>query len=526
MSSQNVSWDIQDQNDRIISILAWVVVVVLVLYAGVYFYKQARGAGDRPGLLTDARLSQPGTTTPPPTFPAVAVPQGPPSPSPELAVTGGDTTRVVSHRPVVHATPAETAPITAPPPPFGQAAAETAAAPEATPDLPPSAAGYAVRIGAPYASPKQAQDALFQLPVSVQDVDFVQDGDTWLLQVGKYKTVDEAKALLKKVQPHIQPAEIIALSDQPAPKKPSSRATKTPKAGADASTTASAATDKPARAPKTPKSSTKAAATRAAKAAAEAPPRGVAGKLGRTKKPVETEVPDAEDADEAAAAAPEESTKPRTRAKRPAPEDSTESGVVAAVAAGDTSDEASTPSDTESTEPRRKPAAARRRTAASTAGDVQPFTAETDASGEVDASPTSAANRRPNARSRRTSAGTATDASAEATASEEEPVQAPARPRTATSVQQQIATAARAEEAGSHRYSLQVGAYSSEEKARTVASQLRSNGLAARVDEAVTGDTTVFRVRLGSFGDTTEAQTARRRVAGELGFPDVRVIKD
>lgn len=40
MDNPTVSWEIRDENDRIISILAWVVVVVLVVYAMIFFYKQ------------------------------------------------------------------------------------------------------------------------------------------------------------------------------------------------------------------------------------------------------------------------------------------------------------------------------------------------------------------------------------------------------------------------------------------------------------------------------------------------------
>ena len=46
-----------------------------------------------------------------------------------------------------------------------------------------------------------AQQVLFSLPFAVSDVNFVQDGGQWVLQVGKFKSLEPAKALMKKLQP-------------------------------------------------------------------------------------------------------------------------------------------------------------------------------------------------------------------------------------------------------------------------------------------------------------------------------------
>jgi cell division septation protein DedD len=481
MSNPNVSWDIQDQNDRIISILAWVVVVVLVLYACVYFYKQARGVAERPtGRTPDARLASGGNVGAPPVTGALRPTN---AVAPELTVPG-DNTRVVSHRPVVRPSPASE--------PLARVPLSTD--PAVSVGTPPtSSAGYAVRIGKPHGSPQEAQKELFKLPVVVQDINFVQEGASWVLQVGKYKTLEEAKAFVKRIQPHISSAEIVALDAAPA-------AAPAPVRTAEA---------KPARVERRPAAKPAAAdepapRARAAKPAPRAKPEPVARttgaeKRGRTRperkpaKPVEVALATTDESEtetetavagDAAALAPDARALARGAGER---------GVLGAVTTGDEDEQ---------------PVRARRKITI----------AEPDEDGEIDAAP----------RRRR--------AVADEEESEEPVVEgtsnrglvassATARARSATSVAAELQDAA-ADRGPAGHYSLQVGAFASEDKARAVAGQLRSNGVSARVDEAVTGESTIYRVRVGKYANNREAQTEKRRIAGELGYGDVRVIRD
>ena len=562
MSSPNVSWDIQDQNDRIISILAWVVVVVLVLYASVYFYKQAKGLAERPSLANDPKLAQTGAIANPAT---PASPAASASPAAELALGVGDATRVVTHRPLSSASP--DAPLFAPADPFSATKAHgvndakpTAAAPAAA-DPAPSASGYAVRVTTVYPSSEAARKALFALDVPITDLDFVPQGDGVVLQLGKFKNLDGAKGLMKKLQAHSAPAEIVSLDEvarlaAATPKQPRSPAGKKPAtAVADASTAAEASTDE-AAAPKSAAKGKTAKSAKTAHPAADPLGRGLAEKRGHAR--ADAAITDAGGADLAEATTPRPARKSPKKTKTPgapaAADDATDSaepaplanseeaavagapdvrtmgrrkattaddagtrGVIGAVATGDADDTATGADAADATTTRRKPVNTRRKPAAPKATGELP---DADAADEVDASPATPAPaaRRPTPRARRTSATTDPSAS-QPTSEEEEGARSP------SGVAQEVATAAR-DSGAAGRFSLQVGAYSTEDKAKAVAGQLRSSGFAARVDESVSGESTVYRVRLGSYSDTNQAQAARRRVAGELGFPDVRVIRD
>jgi hypothetical protein len=83
MNLQNTPWDYQE-HDRIISILAWVVVVVLVIYASVFFYKQITTAPERPRDLTMVEGTQPLTATAPPILPPVESAEQPPVEQPPV----------------------------------------------------------------------------------------------------------------------------------------------------------------------------------------------------------------------------------------------------------------------------------------------------------------------------------------------------------------------------------------------------------------------------------------------------------
>jgi cell division protein FtsN len=75
------------------------------------------------------------------------------------------------------------------------------------------------------------------------------------------------------------------------------------------------------------------------------------------------------------------------------------------------------------------------------------------------------------------------------------------------------------------RYALQVGAFTTEAKAKSVATDLRSKGLSAKVDENADSDRVLYRVRVGSFEDNHSASAAARQVSSELGYKEIQVVK-
>lgn len=121
MNLQNTPWDYQE-HDRVISILAWVVVVVLVIYASVFFYKQITTAPERPHDLTLAQGTEPVTATAPPVLPPVdtepAQPVEPPPVKPPVVSTPVNPPEPPPVKPPVVATrpPAVTHPVRPPPP--------------------------------------------------------------------------------------------------------------------------------------------------------------------------------------------------------------------------------------------------------------------------------------------------------------------------------------------------------------------------------------------------------------------------
>ncbi|MBI3890275.1 MAG: SPOR domain-containing protein [Candidatus Wallbacteria bacterium] len=147
MNLQNTPWDYQE-HDRIISILAWVVVVVLVIYASVFFYKQITTAPERPVHETPAApvATAPGDESqgtaggeaknpePPQTVAPVTVAKLEPTPHPPPQPA-------FRMPPVVTATPPPP-PVTRPaaPPPAPVVAAPPPAPPVAVPVAPPAVA--------------------------------------------------------------------------------------------------------------------------------------------------------------------------------------------------------------------------------------------------------------------------------------------------------------------------------------------------------------------------------------------------
>jgi rare lipoprotein A len=71
---------------------------------------------------------------------------------------------------------------------------------------------------------------------------------------------------------------------------------------------------------------------------------------------------------------------------------------------------------------------------------------------------------------------------------------------------------------------VQVGAFSSEAKAKAVLDRARSLG-SAEVEAIRINGQTLYRVRLGPYGSDREAEGARAQVSAQ-GFPDARVVND
>jgi cell division septation protein DedD len=71
---------------------------------------------------------------------------------------------------------------------------------------------------------------------------------------------------------------------------------------------------------------------------------------------------------------------------------------------------------------------------------------------------------------------------------------------------------------------VQVGAFGSEAKAKTVLDRARSLGRAVVEPIRINGQT-LYRVRLGPYGSDQEAEGARAQVSAQ-GFPNARVVND
>ena len=70
--------------------------------------------------------------------------------------------------------------------------------------------------------------------------------------------------------------------------------------------------------------------------------------------------------------------------------------------------------------------------------------------------------------------------------------------------------------AGGAQYTVQVMATSSKPKAQEQLSILKSRGYTPFMDETKTGDTSVFKVRVGKFADTQEAKAMASRIKSDL----------
>jgi cell division septation protein DedD len=445
MSSSNISWDVQDQNDRIISILAWVVVVVLVLYASVYFYKQvyafdgragtvagAAGRGRRPVRHTVGPVQTAGVIDPeadarrdamasPPSLTVERPLRAPPH---ELAVHA--VTDVGAASPRVAAPRREYAPA-----PIASAAAVLEDGAPAS----PRSARWSVRIGEAAPTAREAQRLLLKLPLVLQDIRFVQTPAGWAIHVGQFRTQDEAVSLARKAARYGASVAIVEPGGTLAPASGIETAGGRPAVRV---------------------------AARGAPVTSQSRTRRLARAVATARRP--------------AAAA---------RTVRPAPARGSAEAASEAVAGDESAEDGS-------------PAIGSEQEAVLRAPDVRSL-AVTGARRGGERGPQ---RRPPAAAAREDGARAAVDAGAE------------------------TGTGAPPDEARPASYSLQVGAFSTEQKAREVASDLRQKGHAARIDESSSGDETLYRVRVGSYLDGRQAHAAARRVSGELGFSEVRVIKD
>ncbi|MBI4859865.1 MAG: SPOR domain-containing protein [Candidatus Riflebacteria bacterium] len=479
MASPNASWDIQDQNDRIISVLAWVVVAVLVIYASVYFYRQTLGIAHRPviashkgsdrsstGGVDGVRPLSTGDPAPeqPPANPAQGVPD-----EPAPAEVGP----AVSHRPATRPSTMELATV-------GQGEPRPVRSPDAGPPVVASAAsgahaaapaGYAIRVNRPFASAREAHQLLFSLPVVVQDVEFPKEGDSYFLQLGPFASEAEALPVLTKMLPHVPEAKIVALG----PKGATGATSKGPGRRPPAKRPPAGAGDRPAADRQTAEND--------------------AARLGRGAR--DADVPSPPRPVQRAATSTQD--KPRRPARQPSPSPKRSSPTP------DEPDESSTTEAQSEIESVLKAPAVTRH---GVRGSAAPTTA-------VDPVETTQAPepRETDEGQARPDEGTTTPRSK-------------ASPSDPESRGPEVASPAAAEEQKPRgRYAVQIGAYASEDKARTLAGDLRTKGIAAKVDEATTGERTLWRVRVGSYGDFRAASAAARRVSGELGFKETRIIQ-
>ncbi|MBI2943529.1 MAG: SPOR domain-containing protein [Candidatus Wallbacteria bacterium] len=311
MNLQNTPWDYQE-HDRIISILAWVVVVVLVIYASVFFYKQITTSPERPvrdpggvSQPTDdpaavAQTATPETVPPvlpvvePPTPPAITRPAPPvtvaPPPPPVRPVA------VVAQPPPVAVTPAPPPPVSVPaptPPPR-----IVSSPPPAPPPVQPSARGerMTLKIGK-FPSAGEAVRTGVELGIDGHSFTPVKDPLTnrFTLHFGEFTGWKDAIAVMDAIKAKSAALDVVvwpipAAGDgpsgsedftpsQPAPATPAPRPQPAkPAPGAAQATPARPATAAPAR---------PAPATAPARAAAK--PAAITG--GAVREPVRTSAP-------------------------------------------------------------------------------------------------------------------------------------------------------------------------------------------------------------------------------------------
>jgi len=546
MSSQNVSWDIQDQNDRIISILAWVVVVVLVIYAGVYFYKQALGLShrmgsfptmgqraslpERPGLGEALAHQAPLSSRVAPAIPPVGEPEASPvnstvsyRPSPRQSDSERNASALVPHGARVDASAQSPVPRTI----------DSSVA---------SGRGFAVRVG-PFKTARDAHQKLLSIPVVVQDIDFPKKNGHWFLQVGRFATKGEASTLLQKMGAESGQGEVVAIgpngdeSDGEAHADVGSTHGQPvePRAKRADLVTKDETMSRPGGESQTaeprPASRVKGDLKRADSQAegSDAPlsrPSNAATKArgGKTRPAAtakKTIRPESDSESDSAESAAEEGVAARRTAKRSSEEVSSDDGRDTArrttpatrtsgrqrEAAGAVS--AEEPAEEKSVEPTRK---VRRTVSPRENNDLDSSTSESATSEERPlVASASSAGRRPSSKVRVTS--------------EEEdvtPESVVARATAASGSDGESeasipATAARRASTGAGKYVLHVGSYTTEGRARDVAGELRNKGHLAKVDESEDEGRTVYRVRVGAYKDKRSATLQARRVSDELG---------
>ena len=131
--SRDYDWgDYSEKGDRIIAVLGWIVVLLITLYAGIYFGRQTRDRARYPGRQTPVEVSSVQQVEP------VLTPQEPVSVSTPAPVP-------VEPKPVKQPAPA-------PPPvqPVVKPAPDKAVSPAPVPAIPATAAeeGFSVQVGA------------------------------------------------------------------------------------------------------------------------------------------------------------------------------------------------------------------------------------------------------------------------------------------------------------------------------------------------------------------------------------------